>query len=447
MLAAYTIPVGGGRGKEHTMHTIDLSTLTLAQAATHIQQRTVSPLDLTQAYLERIEQLNPRLNAYVTLTTERAIANARRATEEIAAGRYRGPLHGVPIALKDLFDTVGIRTAGGAKIFVDRVPTADATVVRKLREAGSVLLGKLNTHELALGVTTNNPHFGPTRNPWNPACIPGGSSGGSGAAIAAGLAAATLGTDTAGSIRIPAALCGVVGLKPTYGRVSKAGVLPMSWLLDHAGPLTHTVEDAALMLQAVAGYDPTDFSTVPLPVGDYTTPLTDDIRGLRVGVPREYFYERLDDKVRAAVEAALGVLGTLGATIRNVAWPSAAGLMPAVSGIAVPEGKEIHADPLRERPADFGADVFALLTQETADAVTMAGALRTCHAGTEEVRRVLEAVDVLVTPTTPLPAVPIGQEVVTYGGATEPLISALIRCTAPFNITQLPALSLPLTLP
>lgn len=241
------------------MQTVDVSRLTLAQAATLLRRRQVSPLELTRAYLQRIEELNPRINAYITVTAERSLADAQRATDEIAAGHYRGPLHGVPIALKDLFNTAGIRTTGGAKIFADRVPTEDGSVAKKLRENGSVLLGKLNTHELAAGVTTDNPHFGPTRNPWNLDYIPGGSSGGSGAAIAAGLAAATLGTDTGGSIRIPAALCGVVGLKPTYGRVSKAGVIPLSWLFDHVGPVTHTVEDAALVLQAVAGYDPADF--------------------------------------------------------------------------------------------------------------------------------------------------------------------------------------------
>jgi aspartyl-tRNA(Asn)/glutamyl-tRNA(Gln) amidotransferase subunit A len=425
------------------VQTLDVARLTLTQAATLIRERDVAPVELTRAYLERIELLNPRLNAFITVTAERAIADAQRAEEEIAAGQYRGPLHGVPVALKDLFDTAGIRTTGGAKIFADRVPDADATVARRLREAGSVLLGKLNTHELAYGVTTNNPHFGPTRNPWNPAYIPGGSSGGSGAAIAAGLAAATLGTDTGGSVRIPAALCGVVGLKPTYGRVSKAGVLPLSWLFDHVGPLTYTVEDAALLLQAIAGYDAADFSTVPMPIGDYAAPLKGDIRGLRVGVPRGYFYERLDDEVRAAVEAALDVLRNQGATIQEVAWPSAAALLPAGGGIVLPEIKDIHAEPLRERPGDLGADLIAGWSQDASDAVAMAAALRVCYTGTEEVRRVLEAVDVLVTPTTPVPAVPIGEEVVTYGGTTEPVFDALLRCTAPFNATRLPALSVP----
>ena len=306
---------------EVVMQATDVSHLSISEAAALIQARSVSPTELTEDYLRRIEQLNPRLNAYVEVTADRARSDARQATAEISGGTYRGPLHGVPIGLKDLYDTAGIRTAGGARILMDRVPQKDSTVARKLREAGSVLLGKLNTHELAFGVTTNNPHFGATHNPWNVDAIPGGSSGGSGAAIAAGLAVATTGTDTGGSIRIPGSLCGCVGLKPTYGRVSKAGVLPLSWLLDNTGPITRTVEDAALMLQAMAGYDPDDFATVPVPVDDYVAGLGAGIRGLKLGVPRAYFFDRLDDDVRSAVEQALEVLRGLGAEIREVKLP------------------------------------------------------------------------------------------------------------------------------
>jgi aspartyl-tRNA(Asn)/glutamyl-tRNA(Gln) amidotransferase subunit A len=248
----------------------ELCGLTIARAAKALRAREFSPLELTESYLRRIEQLNPRVNAYITVTAERARADARRATEEFAAGRIRGPLHGIPVALKDLFETEGIRTTGGARIHASHVPAQDCPVARQLRDAGTILLGKLNTHEYAYGVTTNNPHFGATRNPWNLERIPGGSSGGSGAAIAAGLATATIGTDTGGSIRMPASVCGVVGLKPTYGRVSKAGVLPLSYLFDHAGPITRTVEDAALVLNAIAGYDPSDATTVRAPVDDYT---------------------------------------------------------------------------------------------------------------------------------------------------------------------------------
>jgi aspartyl-tRNA(Asn)/glutamyl-tRNA(Gln) amidotransferase subunit A len=355
----------------------------------------------------------------------------------------RGPLHGIPIALKDLFETAGIRTTGGAKIHAEHVPARDCTVATRLREAGTILLGKLNTHEYAYGVTTNNPHFGPTRNPWNLEHIPGGSSGGSGAAIAAGLATATTGTDTGGSIRMPASVCGVVGLKPTYGRVSKAGVLPLSYLLDHAGPITRTVEDAALVLNAIAGYDPADPTTVRTPVPDYTVELQAGVRGLRVGVPRAYFYERLEDEVAGAVEAALAELRRLGADVRELDVPDVEAGVAATFALVIPEAQEIHAHALRTRRADFGADVLALLSGPAPDTPALMTALRGRDELCAAMRMALETVDLLVTPTTPIVAARIGQETVRYGGAEESVLNAMIRCTAPFNATGLPALSLP----
>ncbi|MHB8576812.1 MAG: amidase, partial [Dehalococcoidia bacterium] len=371
--------------------------------------------------------------------------DARRATDEIAAGKVRGPLHGIPIGLKDLYATAGIRTTGGAKILDDWVPEQDCTAARKLREAGTVLLGKLNTHELAYGVTTDNPHYGATHNPWKLDRIPGGSSGGSGAAIAAGLAAGTLGTDTGGSIRIPASLCGCVGLKPTYGRVSKAGVLPLSFVFDHPGPITATVEDAAIVLQAIAGYDPADPATAPVPVPDYTAALSGGIKGLRVGVPRDYFFDRLDNEVRAAVEAALNVLRGLGAEVRDVSVDGGEieAAVGALFGFVLSEAKEYHAKAWAERPQDFGSDVAAIFSQQGPDAPRMASALRANYALTAAMRQTLEEVDVLVTPTTPTPATRIGQQTVSYGGGEDPVIFAMIRFTAPFNGTHLPALSLP----
>jgi aspartyl-tRNA(Asn)/glutamyl-tRNA(Gln) amidotransferase subunit A len=268
------------------MPEFNLANLSIAAAGRALRAGDYSALELTEAYLQRIDALNPTLNAYITITAERALEDARRATAEMTSGKLRGPLHGIPIAHKDLYETAGIRTTGGAKIHAHHIPTTDCTVARKLREAGTVLLGKLNTHEYAYGVTTDNPHYGATRNPWDLACSPAGSSGGSGAAIAAGLACAATGSDTGGSIRMPASVCGVVGLKPTYGRVSKAGILPLSYRFDHAGPLTRTVEDAALMLNTIAGYDPLDAGSVRIPVEDYTAGLGMGLRGLRIGVVR-----------------------------------------------------------------------------------------------------------------------------------------------------------------
>ncbi len=425
------------------MGDLDLNGLTVARATRALRAREISPLELTDGYLDRIVRLDPRVNAYITVTAERARADARRATDELAAGRTRGPLHGIPVALKDLYETAGIRTTAGAKIHADYVPAEDCTVARRLRDAGTILLGKLNTHEYAYGVTTNNPHYGATHNPWGLEHIPGGSSGGSGAAIAAGLAAATTGTDTGGSIRIPASLCGVVGLKPTYGRVSKAGVLPLSFLFDHAGPLTRSVEDAALILNVIAGYDPADPASVRTPVDDYTGALGGGVRGLRVGVPRPYFFAPLDDEIAAAVERALGELRALGAEVRDIAVAGVEAGLDAIFGLVLAEAQEIHADAVRTRDGDFGADVRAILATPTPDALSLMRALRARDALSASMRGALESVDLLVTPTTPVVAARIGDETVRYGGVEEPVLRAMIRCTAPFNATGLPALSLP----
>ena len=422
---------------------LDCTTLDLATCSKRLADGDVSPVELTEAYLRRIEALNPRLNAYTTVCGESALEDARRAEAEIAAGRRRGPLHGVPIALKDLFETAGVRTTAGSKIFGDHVPQKDSTAARRLREAGAVLLGKVATHEFAYGVTTTNPHFGPTRNPWNRETIPGGSSGGSGAAIAAGLAAGTLGTDTGGSIRIPASLCGAVGLKPTYGRVSKAGVFPLSYIFDHPGPITHTVEDAAMLLQAIAGYDAEDPTTVRTPVDDYSRDLAAGVKGLRIGVPRKHFYDRLDDDVRAALDKALRTFRELGATIEDIEIRNVEGALNALFGLILAEARGIHADSLATRRDDFGADVLAILEQEPPSGAQTIAALRECERLTVAFRTALDRFYALVVPTTPIAATRIGLQTVRYGGAEELVMFAMIRCTWPFNATHLPAMSLP----
>jgi aspartyl-tRNA(Asn)/glutamyl-tRNA(Gln) amidotransferase subunit A len=420
-----------------------LTDLTIAEAAVRLERREISSAELTNAYLERIERLNPSINAYVTVTAERARADASRADEEIAAGNYRGPLHGVPIGLKDLYDTAGIETAGGSKILKGRVPEKDSTVARRLAEAGAVLLGKTNTHEFAWGTTTNNPHTGATHNPHALDRIPGGSSGGSGAAIAARMAAGTLGTDTGGSIRIPAALCGAVGLKPTFGRVSKAGVLPMSWQFDHPGPICRTAEDAAIMLQAIAGYDPDDFATVPVPVPDYRAGLDDGVRGLRIGVPREQFYGLLAPEVRVAVEEALVTLAGLGAEVVDVdagfkrehvlrAWP-----------VCVAESQALHAEWFPSRKDDYGADLQQTLSSPLPDAKGLADAYRASYDIKEGVRRTFETVDLLVTPTTMRTASVIGDEEVEVDGFKMSPGGAFAQLTMPFNIAGVPAISVP----
>jgi aspartyl-tRNA(Asn)/glutamyl-tRNA(Gln) amidotransferase subunit A len=415
--------------------------LTLAEAAEAIRARRISPLELADAHLARIAVVNPTVNAYVTVTAERARDDARRATDEIARGEDRGPLHGIPIGLKDLIETAGIRTTCGSRVHATHVPAADATIVRKLAAAGAVLLGKLNTHEYAFGVTTNNPHWGATRNPWDRTRIPGGSSGGSGAAVAARLATAAIGTDTGGSIRIPAALCGVVGLKPTFGRVSTRGVFPMSHLLDHVGPLARTVEDAAIVLGAIAGYDAADATTVPMPVDDYCARLRDGVRGLRVGVPRRPLFMPLDADVAAAIEDSLRTLARLGATVRDVELPE----LPTseMFDLIVAEGKAIHADTLAHRKADLGTDLQLYLSAPTGDAVWMASALETIRGYTAAVRAVLETVDVLALPTCPTGAPAIGADVVDVGGVEMQTFFAMALRTAPFNAAGVPALSVP----
>ena len=421
----------------------DLVQLTIAQASRAIRRGALSPVELAQAHLERIERLNPRLNAYVAVTAERALAEARAAEQEIASGEWRGPLHGVPVALKDMYDTAGIVTAGGTRVLAERVPDRDATVTRRLREAGAVLLGKTNTHEAAYGVTTDNPHFGRTHNPWSAEHIPGGSSGGSGAAVAARMAPMGMGTDTGGSIRDPAALNGVVGLKPTFGRVSKAGVLPLSWRNDHAGPLARTVEDAAIVLEAIAGYDPDDPATVPVPVPRYSRQLRRGVAGLRVAVARAYFFDHLHGGVRAALEEALGVLRGLGCDLREVRVEGMDAAAGHLHQMVLADAQEIYAPFLPERLGDFGADVAEHLGEAPPGGVALARAMRGADEVSAELRRVLEDTDVLITPTLPIPAPRFGEDRVAYGGVEESTLFALSRCTIPFNLSGMPALSIP----
>jgi aspartyl-tRNA(Asn)/glutamyl-tRNA(Gln) amidotransferase subunit A len=416
------------------MSDLDLANLSITRASRALRAKELSPLELADAYLRRIEALNPRVNAYITVNVERAREEARRATEELAAGKARGPLHGIPIAHKDLYETAGIRTTGGAEDHGKPV-RRDCTVVRKLREAGTVLLGKLNTHEYAYGVTTNNPHTGATHNPWDLARIPAGSSGGSGAAIAAGLATATTGTDTGGSIRMPASLCGVVGLKPTYGRVSKQGVLPLSYAFDHTGPITRTVEDAALMLNAIAGYDPADATTC--------TPV-DDARTLSAGVrAAPAFPARGSSSARMTRCSRRSSVRSWSGAARRGAQHRAARRQQAMGGlfgfVLAEAGDPRQSLRTRRRTSALTCKRCSAARHPTPLLMTGLRARDALAA----MRVALESVDVLVTPTTPIAAPRIGEETVRIGGADESVLIAMIRCTAPFNATHLPALSLP----
>jgi aspartyl-tRNA(Asn)/glutamyl-tRNA(Gln) amidotransferase subunit A len=426
------------------MTMVDLTMLTIAEAARQIAHKQLSPVELTRALLERITRFNPRLNAFITILGDRSITAAKAAEREIMSGARRGPLHGIPIALKDLCATQGVLTTSGAKILRDYIPAQDATVAVRLAAAGTVLLGKLHMNEFAYGPDGGNVHFGRARNPWNLECITGGSSSGSGAAVAASLCLGALGTDTGGSIRIPSALCGIAGLKPTYGRVSRYGITPLSWSLDHAGPMAKTVEDVALLLQAMAGYDARDPGSVQQPVPDYVAELNGDVRGLRVGVPRQYFYDTLEPEVETAVRRAIEVVKGLGASVSEVSWPSLRFATLAALVIVLAEASAFHESWIRTCAQDYDPDVALLLKWGLllpASAYLKAQRLRAlmCH----EVTALWREVDVLITPATMMAAPRPGGLQVQVGGRQMSTREALLRLMRPFNLTGLPAMSIP----
>ena len=418
----------------------ELCYMTIGQAAPLLRDGQLSPVELTRAFLERIEAIDGRLNSYVTLLPERALAQARAAEAEILRGDYRGPLHGIPIGLKDLYDTAGILTTAMSRVTPDRVPTEDATTVARLNQAGTILLGKLAMHEFALGGPDFTSLFPPARNPWNLAHIPGGSSSGSGAAVAAGLCMGALGSDTGGSIRGPASMCGIVGIKPTYGRVSNFGVVPLSWSQDHCGPMTWTVADNALMLQALAGHDPKDPTTSTAPVPDYSAALRDGIAGMTIGVPRRYFFEAGPDvapETLAAIEGALEVMAELGATVRDVDLPHVEQSRAANQTIMMGEAFAYHEHNLKTRREDYGAmvrDRFLLGGMLTISDYVQAQRVRSLIK--REMAEALREVDVLVTPTSPKPAAALEGY---SGGATLTGPSF----TGPFNASGIPAISTP----
>jgi aspartyl-tRNA(Asn)/glutamyl-tRNA(Gln) amidotransferase subunit A len=417
----------------------DLAGLSLSDAADLLEAGKVSPVELTTACLARIERLNATLNAFITVTGEQALADAKTAETEIAKGRRRGRLHGIPIGLKDLFDTAGVRTTAGSAVFADRIPSEDAEVVRRLKTSGAVIIGKLNMHEFAYGDTSAQSHFGPVRNPWNREHVSGGSSGGSAAAVAAGLCYGALGSDTGGSIRQPAAYCGIVGLKPTYGLVSTRGVVPLSWSLDHVGPLCRTVADAALLLQPIAGYDALDTNSVDAVVPDYAKAPRQKVSTLRIGLPRAVFYDMLDPEIEQAVNEALQVIRRLTASTRDVELP-AYKTLPVVGA----EAYAFHAPYFTRTPQLYQSTTRQRL--ELGSAVT-ASAYVEGRRELDRLRRavtaVFSAVDLLVTPTTPILPTTV-QEALNHPSIPPPGGVALsLRNTQPFDIYGLPSISVP----
>jgi aspartyl-tRNA(Asn)/glutamyl-tRNA(Gln) amidotransferase subunit A len=398
----------------------------------------LSPVELTKNCLAQIEELNPTLNAFITVTAELALTQARAAEAEILRGRWRGPLHGIPLAVKDLIDTAGIRTTAASAVFKDRVPAEDADVVRRLKNAGAVLLGKQNLHECAYGGSSMISYYGEVHNPWDPARVAGGSSGGSAASVAAGLGYGAIGTDTAGSVREPAALCGIVGLKPTYGRVSVRGVIPLSLSLDHMGPIARTVADAAATLQAIAGYDAKDGNSVDAPVPDYLASLRQQWRSPRIGVPRKLFFEDLDPAVASAVEEALGVLSALGGNLSEIEIG-----VPTDRTLQAAESYANHAEFVARSPELYQPETLRRIrTGEDISAGEVEQRRRELKQIRSEVHKVFEGVDVLVTPTTPVPAAAI-EELQQDLDLLRPHELLLLRNTRPVNVWGLPAISIP----
>jgi aspartyl-tRNA(Asn)/glutamyl-tRNA(Gln) amidotransferase subunit A len=411
--------------------------LGLVEASAAVRRRQVSPVELTEAYLARIAAVEPGLGAYVTVTAERARADALRAERELASGRYRGPLHGLPVGLKDLFDTAGIRTTAGSALRRDHVPAADSAVAAGLRAAGAVLLGKHATHEFAWGGTTTNPHYGPTRNPHAPNRIPGGSSGGSAASVVARTALASVGTDTCGSVRIPAALCGCTALKPTYGRIDLTGAVPLAPSLDHAGPLTRTTADAALLFETL-------LTTTPGPSGGSPVAgAAGDRAGLRVGRLRGWFEEILDPGVRVALDAHVSRLAALGCRIIDVPVPSTGPVVDDVFDIVLAEAGPYHRAAFQRDPDAFGPDLRAHLSQPPPTASQLAQGRRRLDALVTILMAALDESEVLVCATAPGPAPLIGADEVTVDGHVLPIEWMLTRLTSIFNVAGLPVLSVP----
>jgi aspartyl-tRNA(Asn)/glutamyl-tRNA(Gln) amidotransferase subunit A len=418
----------------------DALNLSLAAAADKIRTGELSPVALTEASLARIEATENRLNAFVRLNADHALAAAREADAEIAAGRYRGELHGIPVAVKDLYDMAGLPTTCSSRVRHDHLAEADSACVARLKAAGAVIVGKTHTHEFAYGIKTPT-----TGNPWNPDHIPGGSSGGSGATVAARGCFMGMGSDTGGSIRIPAAVCGLIGLKPTYGRVSRAGVASLSWSLDHVGPLTRTARDAAICLKWLAGYDPRDPGSADEPLDDYLSGLDAGINGLRIGVPSNYFFEHVDGEVEATVRAAIQQLESLGAIVKEVEIPFADLIMSVEFGLCLPEASAYHRDMLRERPDLYEADVRTFLEAgELIPATDYITALRVRQKMKLAWRAMYADIDVVVGPAVAAPATPRTLEAITWSdGTEEPVTPAFVRLSAPANVTGLPSVAVP----
>ena len=419
----------------------ELCYLSIREASQLLRRRKISTVELLNAVLERIDRLNPELNAFITIAAERALADAQRAQREIARGKNRGPLHGIPLLIKDNIETQGIRTTAGSKILAHFIPERDADVVSALREAGAVIVGKTNLHEFAYGITNENPHYGAARNPWDTTRVSGGSSGGSAAALASGLGFGSVGTDTGGSIRIPSALCGIVGLKPTFGRVSTRGVIPLSVSLDHVGPLARSVDDVSLLLAAISSKEhPFSAPSASNRAGKSRR------RWITLGWPRNFFFDRVDDEVLQAIEVAVKLFEKRGAQVKQISLSHIADSADAGTQIALAEALNFHqsAGFYPARAAEYGTDVRARLEQgANIRAADYLHALDSRARIAAEFDAALAEVDAIVAPSAPIAAPHIGETVVRIRGEEETVRSALVRVSRPANFTGHPAISLP----
>ena len=411
-----------------------MTELSIAEASDLLRRKQISPVDLTKACLDRIEELNPTINAFITVMHDSALAQARAAEDEIRAGDWRGPLHGIPIGLKDLIDTAGVKTTYGSALFKDRVPTEDAEIVRRLRIAGAVLIGKQNMQEFAYGGTSTSSYFGPVRNPWDIDRIAGGSSGGSATAVATGMCFGAIGTDTGGSVREPAAFCGIVGLKPTYGRISTRGVFPLSPSLDHVGPLCRNVTDTALLLQVIAGYDKLDTTSVDWPVDSYAEALNAMTKP-RIGIVRHPYFDDLDPEIENAMDQALKQLSELSADVLEIVLP------PTPAAVQAPEVYAVHSKYFTESPELYGRWIQERLKQAAAvDTVAYIQARQELDRLRRHGGDVFSEVDLLVTPTTPVPPITITEAL---NMSPAPAGELWLRNTRPFNAYGLPTISIP----
>jgi aspartyl-tRNA(Asn)/glutamyl-tRNA(Gln) amidotransferase subunit A len=420
----------------------DLCDLPLLDVAEKIRSRQVSPVDVMRSVLVRIDTLDHTLNAFVTVLAEHALDDAREAEREILAGHYRGPLHGVPISIKDLFATKGIRTTASSRVLADHVPDYDATVVERLRAAGAIVFGKTNMLEFAYAAV--HPDYGPTPNPWDPARSSSGSSSGSAVAVATGMGYGSIGSDTGGSIRLPAAYCGIVGLKPTYGRVSRHGGIPVSWSADHFGPMTRTAGDAAALLGAIAGEDPRDPTSGRVPVPDFVAALDGGLAGMRIGVSDLYLRQHVDPTVQLLVERAIATLERLGAKVEEIQLPPPSEAVAALLAILMPEATVYHLPWLREQPESYSSAVRERLELGAmTPAVSYIQGQQVRRRFIDEFVTAMEPVDLLVTPTGPTAATLLEGDLITGDEADPQVLAALIHFSGPFNLTGFPAVSVP----